>query len=81
VSIPSLGKVQVEFPKYSAKDTPIQFHLPVVCAHHLNKKVAPNCAIVAPDPLHVSEVRATESAPLFRSLVLLLFALLASFSS
>jgi len=55
VSIPSLGKVNVEFPKYSALGAPVQFHLPVVCAHHLNRKISPNCSIVAPNPLNVLE--------------------------
>ncbi len=48
VSIPTLGKVQIDFPLYSAVKQPIQFHLPVVCEHHLNKKLAPNCHVVQP---------------------------------
>jgi hypothetical protein len=56
VAIPTLGKVHIEFPLYSAEGTPIQFHLPVVCEHHLDKKIAPNCHIVKPDPIHTSEI-------------------------
>lgn len=56
VAIPTLGKVHIEFPLYSSEGTPIQFHLPVVCAHHLDRKIAPNCHIVKPDPIHCNEV-------------------------
>jgi hypothetical protein len=51
-----LGKVRIQWPLYAAKDCPIQFHLPVVSAHHLNAKIAPNCHIIKPDPLEISEV-------------------------
>jgi hypothetical protein len=56
VSIPTLGKVHIDFPLYSAQGTPIQFHLPVVCDHHLDKKLTPSCHIVKPDPIHCNEV-------------------------
>jgi len=39
VVLPTLGKVHVDWPLYAAYKCPIQFHLPVVCGHHLNKKV------------------------------------------
>jgi hypothetical protein len=48
VSISTLGKVQIDFPAYSSENQPIQFHLPVVCPHHVNKKIAANCHIIEP---------------------------------
>ena len=56
ITVPTLGKVQIEFPLYAAHKCPIQFHLPVVCDHHLQKKIAPNCHIIRPDPIYASEV-------------------------
>ncbi len=49
------AQLQIEWPVYAAEGAPIQFHLPVVCAHHLNRPLAPNCHIIAPYALDAAE--------------------------
>jgi hypothetical protein len=47
IMIPHLGKVNVQFPLYAREDQPIQFHLPIICKHHLGE-LAPNCLLARP---------------------------------
>ena len=46
VSVPTLGNIHVEWPLYSKRGQPVQFHLPVVRAHHLNQEVCSLGSIV-----------------------------------